>query len=340
MYCYRRPKHRQSAFVYSFFPMSASCGVPRRRLVRVAQWNILADGLAQTGSFAYCPLEELHWERRLPRIAERLHVPAASGRSMLLYDFATLQEVNRVDSLTGKIGGHLVKYVFEAKTPSPTEALGYPSDGCAILYDASEWTILRHEGIPFYDEDPDRTPHAQRGLVGLFQANHTAEGQHVMICSMHFKAKEGQENERKRLAQAKQLKAALARIRKHWTEELELPRVPPLIIGCDMNDVSGSSPHTEMLSEEPNEGMRLDSAYATERQLFTTWKFRHDVDTGEVKEVERIIDYIFYEKSQLQVQTCSELPSKEELGPSGIPSAEYPSDHLQLSATFNLDDYE
>lgn len=69
---------------------------------------------------------------------------------------------------------------------------------------------------------------------------------------------------------------------------------------------------------------------------FTTWKFRaHD---GIEQEQCRTIDYIFYKPQGLTPVAILKLPSKEEIGPNGLPSNEYPSDHLALETIFKINE--
>jgi hypothetical protein len=68
--------------------------------------------------------------------------------------------------------------------------------------------------------------------------------------------------------------------------------------------------------------------------LFTTWKFReHD---GIEEEQCRTIDYIFYKPEGFVPIAILNLPSKEDIGRNGLPSNEYPSDHLAVETIFKI----
>ena len=87
-----------------------------------------------------------------------------------------------------------------------------------------------------------------------------------------------------------------------------------------------------------------------EEGLYTTWKARVEAGSGVRKESRHCIDYIFYsseekkKKKEYRDRTTVEtrlLPtalldvfSKQEVGPSLLPSALYPSDHLAIVADF------
>ena len=57
---------------------------------------------------------------------------------------------------------------------------------------------------------------------------------------------------------------------------------------------------------------------------FTSWKFR------EVKDSSYTIDYVWYTSNGLAVTGVWRLPSREEIGITGLPVMRYPSDHLVL----------
>jgi mRNA deadenylase 3'-5' endonuclease subunit Ccr4 len=67
---------------------------------------------------------------------------------------------------------------------------------------------------------------------------------------------------------------------------------------------------------------------AKEGAEFTTWKFR---STGAVK---RTIDYIWYSQQQLAPISRWRMLSESEIGPEGLPSKQYPSDHMCVTCRF------
>ena len=353
--------------------------------VNVAQWNILADGLAQKGQFTYARQDILSWNHREPRIVQYLVDDAA-------YDFITLQEVNRVDSLVdslnaqvSKITDHWYKekhelgrryqYIFEPKCPSPLEGTEFPPDGPAIVFDDRRWQLLERQRIEFYHdenwlghatEDPpsmcegnsDIKQHSQRAIAGLFRYlphDQSNPGNRrevtVIVCSMHFKAKEGAENERQRLSQAAQLKNALARLRNKWGSDSHNDHhLPPVFVGCDMNDIPESATHKVMTDRQSSSEttampidsieLKLQSAYErTSWPEFTTWKFRTDPATDEIVEKKRNIDHIFFDISQSvgwSLSNTHALPNQVEIGCHGLPTEHYPSDHCKLAAKFHF----
>lgn len=82
----------------------------------------------------------------------------------------------------------------------------------------------------------------------------------------------------------------------------------------------------------------FNSAYRTmlndSEPQFTTWKFRkhHGVESEQY----RCIDYMFYKPDGFKPLAVLRLPTKEEIGPNGLPCDQYPSDHLALETVFSL----
>lgn len=61
---------------------------------------------------------------------------------------------------------------------------------------------------------------------------------------------------------------------------------------------------------------------------FTTWKFRSN---GVAK---RTIDYVMYSQAQLTPVSRWRMLSEAEIGPAGLPSTVYPSDHMAVTCQF------
>jgi nocturnin len=105
-----------------------------------------------------------------------------------------------------------------------------------------------------------------------------------------------------------------------------------VIIAGDFNG-DADEPFYELVREAG-----FASAYRTfldgKEPTFTTWKFReHD---GIENEQCHTIDYIFYKPQGFVPVAILKLPSKEEIGPNGLPSNEYPSDHLAIETVFRI----
>jgi len=61
---------------------------------------------------------------------------------------------------------------------------------------------------------------------------------------------------------------------------------------------------------------------------FTTWKFR-PVDDGSIRDVKRVIDYIWFSTGLTAVRRWAPL-SSETIGAKALPSPNYASDHIAV----------
>lgn len=139
--------------------------------------------------------------------------------------------------------------------------------------------------------------------------------QHLIVATTHLKAKS--EFESLRVKQVTELLSAI--------NEFNCDGYP-LVFAGDLN----TEPSGEVYPLILNQG--FSSSYHDAK--FTTYKIRNNRDNGGESEFCRTIDYIFYRNL-----TCIDvipLPTKEEIGPNGLPTETHPSDHLNLTAKFSL----
>lgn len=174
---------------------------------------------------------------------------------------------------------------------------GWHRDGSAIFYKTEKFTVLDTYSINF--------PGAQFAIGLKLQMDDRV----FYVFTTHLKAKK--EFDDQRVAQIKVLFDFIQ----------TLDRLP-LIIGGDFNSIPGSNAYTCLI----NNPFGLRSVYQDHAQ-FTTIKYRK---TLEVK----IEDYIWY--NGFQIISYLGLPSQDEIGPNGLPSQYYPSDHLSLAASMRF----
>lgn len=111
----------------------------------------------------------------------------------------------------------------------------------------------------------------------------------------------------------------------------------PVIVCGDFNAEPTEPVYSTFIN---NDLIKFSSAYADSNLYredvvnreppYTTWKIREE---GEVCHT---IDYIFYGKEDMEVETVLDFPSEEEIGENRVPSFSYPSDHFSLVCDFKL----
>jgi len=154
-----------------------------------------------------------------------------------------------------------------------------------------------------------------------------ATGRCVFVAVTHLKARSGWE--RLRSAQGSDLLNHLQNFIHGCPPDHS---DPPLIVCGDFN----ATPSEEVYRRFATSPLGLDSAYkklsgdGSAEPRYTTWKIR---PSGECCST---LDYIWYTRDSLCVDTVLDMPTEEQIGPNRLPSFNYPSDHLSLICDFSF----
>ena len=294
----------------------------------VMSWNILADGLAQTGGFVVDP-SILTWEYRWPRILHEIQSVSP--------DVLCMMEANRFDDIS--IAFHDYVVLFSPKLASAALSPSCPSDGCMMLLRRNRFSPLQIKVL--YLTDPMSGSLSNQNAI-LALVRDTQAEKVLLFVTSHLKAKSGELNAALRNSQAKEILSEISLFLSTQTDS----DIPVFLCG----DFNGSpqellyssilmSPITFQSIYNPLEAFECSDSiapksvqdailrYSIGEPQFTTWKFRED--GGEKKST---IDYMFLRSSaRLECQSVYELPNEEDLSYRGLPSSNYPSDHLALA---------
>ena len=303
--------------------------------LRLLQFNILADGLAQSGSFAFFssndaslnaestseesnesgllyPARMLDWSYRKPLIlAEILEAGPET-------DFIALAEANHFDELLDALSPLGYSGFF---APKPYSEAG---DGCALFWRSTRWTPLLAPSATQLDSGKAN----QLLLSGIFADHKT--GQKGLIATSHYKAKTGAENDATRLRHANET----LNLMRTLLEPYATSETIPVVFMGDLN----TTPNSEAVKTLSS---KFDSAVPFPQDqtgFYTTWKTRIDA-TGKKTTVKRTIDYTFLSDSARLLGEGSGTKqwkvlkrwvpfTDDEVGERGLPSDRYPSDHL------------
>lgn len=286
----------------------------------VLQWNMLADGLAQNGDYVKVAPEVLLWGSRERLVLQEILSSQA--------DLVCLQEACHFDDcLQPELRQAGYKGFFFAKPCSAALRFNCPSDGSAIFYRASRFELVTDFVVEPFLSTTSQPENQGAAYIGL---KDKLTGSVLLIANTHLKAKASQANEIIRILQATQLMEKLDRGTVTAREGAGNGASPePFIILCGDFNTTPDSPALQVVR---NHELGLGSLWdlqTSEDNIFTTWKFRSD---GEVK---RIIDYIWFSKAgSWEPIKRWHMPTAMEIGPSGLPSASYPSDHMAVCAVF------
>lgn len=315
----RRPARPHRDLVYP--SGTVPCRHKHNPPIRVMQWNILAQALGEgKDGFIRCPLEALRWQERKYLILEEI----------LTYrpDILCLQEVDHYYDTFQPIMASLgYQGSFLAKPWSPcldVEQNNGP-DGCALFYRRSRFSLQATAHLRL---SAMMLPTNQVAIVQTFTCRVT--GRRLCVAVTHLKARSGWE--RLRSAQGADLLHSLNSITARGGASAggghceEAGSGVPLVVCGDFN----AEPSEEVYRRFTSSPLGLDSAYkllscdGQAEPAFTTWKIR---PSGESRST---LDYIWYSKEALSVDSLLDLPSEEQIGPDRLPSYHYPSDHLSL----------
>lgn len=324
-------------------------GSDDKKGITFLQWNVLADALAQSGGFVKCPPEALEWPARFPKIVAEIQRSKA--------DIVALQECNHIDDFSGVFStDYYLFWVPKMTSPAVKEDPRVPPDGTAVFVRRGRFEICGVQTL-FYSASEGAALANQSAIVLLLRER-SDPSRFLIVATTHLKAKDGESNAKERKAQMEQLLAAIEVMKASNASKIGASSAVSVLISGDFNSppeepvhglVSGagfssvynSSPETSPPEGEPS---------------FTTFKFRSaevgvatpaspvvDVDAPLLHK-KRTIDYIWLSNSTststkattgLKVVATRALPTVEEVGAEGLPSAAYPSDHLSLCARFS-----
>lgn len=292
---------------------------------RVMQWNILAQALGEgLDSFVQCPLEALSWSQRKYLILEEIltHRPHILCLQEVDHYFDTFQPV--LAEL-----GYSSNFCPKPWSPCLDVEGNNGPDGCALFYDQSEFEFLDSVNVRL---TAMRIPTNQVAVVTMLRSR--SSGRCLCVAVTHLKARAGWEWLRS--AQGSDLLRHLQNLVQKHSPKSDPSQDVPLLVCGDFNAI----PSEEVYRRFTTSLLGLDSAYkklsqdgSTEPE-YTTWKIR---PSGECCST---LDYIWYAKDSLRVETVLDMPTEEQIGPNRLPSFNYPSDHLSLVCDFSFKENE
>jgi len=340
------------------------------------QWNVLADGLAQSGGFCRASKKSLEWT---PRFALMLReVDEAKP------DILTLQECNHfTDGWLPALRARGYDGLHVAKPASAAAAFGAPSDGLGLFWRTDRVRLASRHTFQYskYLDSPsnqsalvaqlelldvDGTGGAERsGAVqplspGLFEQGLSpgtldrsfGRGIPLVLATTHLKAKESAENDAIRSGQALELLEAV-NDETHAVAEatgLRHDHVPVVITG-DFN----TEPDSAAVSRFNRSRLRLSSYWGlwggkeggngvtggggSGRDISPPPTFSTWKLRDKETEKKRVIDYVWWRaegKGALVPQRAWRPPTEGDIGPDALPCASYPSDHVSLLLEFSV----
>ncbi|KAJ3125320.1 Nocturnin [Nowakowskiella sp. JEL0407] len=303
--------------------------------VSIFQWNTLASSLSNPEAFPFVNSEFLTPQHRIPLILSEI------SKACIDSDFITLQEVDSTD-LKQKFQAKFEEFEFRVSS-----AFKERGDGIVLAVNKS-WEVLDSLVVRFqknYVLDPIILKNyeftkeldaetieklKETSQIALIQIVRKS-GLTVCIVTTHLKAKA--KFETIRTFQINHLIAIIESTTKQYDD-------CAVFLAGDLNSCL---PFQRKIPVDPGMGVYeslLDrgykNAYVSEREIaWTTWKRRNPPE-GENKHT---IDYMLYKKSvetEVTPKKILWLPYEGFIDSTNLPNAHFPSDHLSLSAVFEL----
>ncbi|CAF0944727.1 unnamed protein product [Adineta steineri] len=283
--------------------------------INVLQWNILAQALSYPeGNFVRVKNEVVKYETRKWRILEQI----------LIYqpDLISLEEVDIYDCFLKE---QLSKYGYVCFfTPKPnSKCLSFADD--SENFKGPDGVLLCYKQNLFKEINRSNADLPNDGRFGrqvfsILELEYIPLSSPIVFMGTHFKAKKQFESSR-----TGQANAMVNYCERKYSKDTNI------IIAGDFNGEPDEPCYNVLVK------YGLSSAYSTlmnnHEPPFTTWKFKSRESKNE-KEESRTIDYIFYRPNYLTPIAYLDIPAKRDIGPDGLPSANYPSDHLALQSIF------
>lgn len=302
--------------------------------IRIMQWNVLAQGFIGLDEFVYCSKNMLQINRRCLQISSVI--------SYYQPDFICLQEVDIIDEIMNHLNlsnNNTYKFQFLPKLNSPCLFLdnNYGPDGVAIIYQSARFCLTDMREIILDSTQPRKALYCQFEPVGL---HFNSKPCFIHLICLHLKAQLNCEHIR--LKEGEHLLNYLNELIGENQNFSSL--INPFFICGDFN----AEPSESVINLIKQSHFRGDLKFSyvpftnhngvadEEITNFTTWKFRRNKSDGKAAEICRFSDYIWYLNKWSDLVGAWSLPTKDNIGNFGLPTEQFPSDHLNLVADFSL----
>lgn len=280
---------------------------PPGESIRIMQWNILAQALAEgSDNFLKCPIEALKWHPRRWRIVAEI--------GAMEPDILCMQEVDHFRFLEKALSSVGFVGVFYQKPDSP--CLYVPGnngpDGAAIFVNKYRYEILdiKKRCLEVLGCDTNQ-------VAVCCKLRRLSDDAEFWVVTTHLKARSGALLEALRREQGSDLVEYLKGLAGEKT---------PILVTGDLNAQPSEAVHSVISAAG------FESAYRNQNPSYTTWTYR---ESGEYC---KTLDYILYRRQAFHVERVLCLPSEEDIGLTRVPSFKYPSDHFALVADMVLEE--
>lgn len=287
-----------------------------KNTLHVLQWNVLAQAFSYTkDNFIRVSNDALDFENRKWRILQQIiaHKP----------DLCALEEM---DIFNVFLKDELPKYGYSCHFVQKIHSKCLLFEDDAKNFKGPDGTLLCFKTDLFIElaRHQDQLPddgRQEKHIFAVLELEHKSSSKKIIFIGTHLKARKTFEASR-----TAQTEALIQYIKNKY------PMHTHMILAGDFNG-DNTEPFYQDITKY---GFR--SAYCdmlnNKEPPYTTWKFKGR--DGTERESCRTIDYVFFTPNGFTPKAILQFPTLEAMGPNGLPSINYPSDHLALEVIFNI----
>lgn len=303
-------------------------------LISVFQLNTLANVYATKDSFPYVSNTSLDWESRKV-LFDKMFLKEENN-----HDIYCLEEVDEINYFKYTFKNNKINYdnIHYDKKYIVNETKIGAKAGLSMFYNIDKLKLLIDERLDF----PDNTgSNGKFCICAVFK--HKETGINFLVIQVHLKAKV--EFEETRLMQVMHIQKTIPDLIDKWNKKLnyqldKIENINGIIVAGDFN-AQPNEKSINLMNEKNffinNNIIALNSVFDTDKNSndfidFTSLKLRD-------KLVVYIIDYIFYSDLFKVISKRRGLKSYSRddlIKMNGLPNEFYPSDHLFLTAIFEI----
>lgn len=281
--------------------------------------SILAD-IPGSSRFTYTNAAHLDWSWRGPRVLREI--------SNMDADILSLQELNRYEDVAAVLAPtHAALFVPKLYSPAVRVGSGAPPDGVA-LFVRRRFEIVDVEVLYIRSRTTGLLSN-QVALIATLRDTVVAGGSRfLVVAATHLASGVGAESDVIRAEQAATVvsaaRSAVVRAKSFISNSTKCT-VPTILLGDLNSEPTSPAAHAIALTLNGDSG----GASVFEKPDFTTYKW---TGNSPPKLARRTVDYIWLTKDKgLSIGARRRLPTETQIGEYGLPSEEWPSDHLPLA---------
>ncbi|EAS05777.2 endonuclease/exonuclease/phosphatase family protein (macronuclear) [Tetrahymena thermophila SB210] len=306
--------------------------------ISITSYNILADLYTDPWYFPYCPKQYLNFDYRKWKIVEEI--------KLINSDIVCLQEADHIEDFYYQQFQDLGYQIQYALKP-------YRAEGILVMFKKDKFKMISEHVINFDNEIPDtfnKANYQRNNNALIIQLKHLISDLNIVIANTHLFW--NPQNEEVKLLQTAQI---LQHLTKNYKQDENI------ILCGDFNSMPTSNvikyitdkkePHLSRVEKQFAKYVLIKDMMAI-HNMFSEMNLidlkssyddylktgKHPEFTNYTQNFKGTLDYILFNPNmkQFQLSEVREIPIDLIKKQKGLPSQDYPSDHLPITAIFSI----